>query len=559
MENFLSLGLPEQLFNALEAMKYTAPTPIQAQTIPHALQGQDVLGTAQTGTGKTAAYGIPLISYLLNSENTTALVLTPTRELAMQVLALLTQMLGNKSKIRTALIIGGDSMGRQLNQLAGNPRIIVGTPGRINDHLDRGTLKLNKTGFLVLDETDRMLDMGFGIQLDEIAKFLPKQRQTLMFSATLPDNITNVSTKYLKDAVRVSIGSTISAADTIKQETIRLSEADKYGVLVEQLDTREGTVIIFVKTKIGTEKLADKLRDHGHSVAAIHGDLRQRNREKVIRGFRNKKHRILVATDVAARGLDIPHIECVINHDLPQCEEDFIHRIGRTGRAGSKGIAISLITPQDHSKWRDIHKMMYPGVKLDSSFDDPKGFSSRSRNARAGRSSGGGLRRTEGRSVPRRRGEEGERSSAGSYSSRPNFAAKGGRDQRFDGENTSRRIFGGKEEGSARSFANRSNGKKTERNLRSFGNRTHEEKRFGEEKSSRRGFGEERSSRRGFGEESSPRRSFGGKFEKRRSENGNSSRSGFGIRTAKSENRAPSRPAAHASRKSFSRDRRFGA
>ncbi len=525
MENFQSLGLPEPLFNALAAMKYTAPTPIQAQTIPHALQGQDVLGTAQTGTGKTAAYGIPLISYLLNSENTTALVLTPTRELAMQVLALLNQMLGNKSKIRTALIIGGDPMGRQLNQLAGNPRIIVGTPGRINDHLDRGTLKLSKTGFLVLDETDRMLDMGFGIQLDEIARFLPKQRQTLMFSATLPNNITNISTKYLKDAVRVSIGSTISAADTIKQETIRLSEAEKYGVLVEQLDSREGTVIIFVKTKMGTERLADKLRDHGHSVAAIHGDLRQRNREKVIRGFRNKKHRILVATDVAARGLDIPHIECVINHDLPQCEEDFIHRIGRTGRAGSEGMAISLITPQDHSKWRDIHKMMYPGVKLDSSFDDPKRASRSKNSTRSGRNSGGGFRRSEGRNFNRRL--ETERSSAGSYSSRPDFAARGRRGQRFEEGNTSRRSFGGLEEGSSRSF----------------GNRAFEGRRFGEENSSRR--------------------SFGGKFEKRRSENGNSSgkssRSGFGNRASRNENRSPARPASNGFRKTFSRDRRFGA
>lgn len=603
MENFQSLGLPEPLFNALTAMQYTAPTPIQAQTIPHALQGQDVLGTAQTGTGKTAAYGIPLISYLLNSENTTALVLTPTRELAMQVLALLTQMLGNKSKIRTALIIGGDSMGKQLNQLAGKPRIIVGTPGRLNDHLDRGTLKLDKTGFLVLDETDRMLDMGFGIQLDEIAKFLPKQRQTLMFSATLPSNITNISTKYLKDAVRVSIGSTITAADTIKQETIRLSEAEKYDVLVEQLDSREGTVIVFVKTKMGTEKLADRLRDQGHSVAAIHGDLRQRNREKVIRGFRNKRHRILVATDVAARGLDIPHIECVINHDLPQCEEDFIHRIGRTGRAGSEGIAISLITPQDHSKWRDIHKMMNPGVKLDSSFDDPRG-ASRSRNARGGRNSGGGFRRSEGgsfgarserrsfggrsegRSFDRRR-PEGERSSAGSYSSRPNFGSRDERPQgrKFEGENSSRRSFGGQSDGrrlegnSRSSFGGRSQERRFEGNSQSsFGNRP-QGRRFEGENSSKRSFSGraegarsevrgEGSSRPSFGArperrrsegENSSRRSFGNRSDGRRSENGNSSRPSFGDRSERRESRPPSRPGANASRKTFSRDRRFGA
>jgi superfamily II DNA/RNA helicase len=363
-------------------MQYSVPTPIQAQTIPSALLGQDVLGTAQTGTGKTAAYGIPLIAHLLSSNENRALVLTPTRELAIQVLALLEQMLGRKSSIKTALIIGGDSMTKQLSQLSFKPRLIVGTPGRVNDHLDRGTLKLDTTGFLVLDETDRMLDMGFGIQLEEINKYLPKKRQTLMFSATLPNNIMSMASKYLQNAVRVSIGSTIAAADTIKQEIIRTTEVEKHGILLEQLELRSGACIIFVKTKIATEKLANKLREHGHSADAIHGDLRQRNRERVIRAFRNKKHRILVATDVAARGLDIPHLEHVINFDLPQCEEDFIHRIGRTGRAGVEGSAISLITPQDHLKWRNISKMMNPGVKLDSSFDDPKGSGGRSGNNR---------------------------------------------------------------------------------------------------------------------------------------------------------------------------------
>ena len=250
MENFQSLGLPEALFNALVAMQYNIPTPIQVQTIPSALQGLDVLGTSQTGSGKTAAYGIPLIAHLLNSNDTTALVLTPTRELATQVLASLEQMLGRKGPIRTALIIGGDSMTKQLNQLSIHPRLVVGTPGRINDHLSRGTLKLDRTNFLVLDETDRMLDMGFGIQLEEIAKFLPHKRQTLMFSATLPHNIQALANQYLKNAVRVSVGSTVAAADTIKQEIIRTSELDKHGVLLEQLDLRTGSCIIFVKTKI---------------------------------------------------------------------------------------------------------------------------------------------------------------------------------------------------------------------------------------------------------------------------------------------------------------------
>lgn len=387
MRNFESFGLPSSLLATLKSINYLVPTPIQEQTIPSAIQGKDVLGTAQTGTGKTAAYGIPLIAHLLNDEKNSALVLTPTRELAVQVLSFLHQALGKNSSIKTALIIGGDPINGQLQQLLKRPRLIVGTPGRINDHLKRKSLKLDQTNFLVLDETDRMLDMGFGIQLDEIVKFLPKQRQTLMFSATLPDNILKISNKYLQNAVRISIGSTVKAADTIKQEIIRTSEVEKYGILLTQLEQREGSIIVFVKTKYSTEKLADKLRDNGHSVTAIHGDLRQRNREKVMRGFKSRKYRILVATDIAARGLDISHVECVINHDLPQCEEDFIHRIGRTGRAGSEGTAISLITPQDHIKWRNIMKMMDPSAKLDSSFDEPKsGSKSRDRNQRSGRS-----------------------------------------------------------------------------------------------------------------------------------------------------------------------------
>jgi superfamily II DNA/RNA helicase len=371
MQDFQSLGLPEALLDSLGFMNYSVPTPIQAQTIPAALEGKDVLGTAQTGTGKTAAYGIPLVAYLLNTTGTSALVLTPTRELATQVHAMLVQMLGRKSGINTALIIGGEPMPKQLQQLHSKPRLVVGTPGRLNDHLDRKTLKLDSTSFLVLDETDRMLDMGFGIQLEQIAEFLPAKRQTLMFSATLPKNILSLVQQYTKDAVRVSIGSTIAAADTIKQEIIRISEAEKHDALLAQLELRTGTFVVFVARKTQAEKLANKLRDQGHSADAIHGDLRQRNREKVIRAFRNRKYRILVATDVAARGLDIPHIECVVNFDLPQCEEDFIHRIGRTGRAGAEGSAVSLITPQDHSKWRAICKMMDPSAKIDSSFADP--------------------------------------------------------------------------------------------------------------------------------------------------------------------------------------------
>jgi ATP-dependent RNA helicase DeaD len=356
-QNFSSFGLPAKLLHALERMKFSSPTPIQALAIPLGLQGRDILGSAQTGTGKTAAFGIPLIARMMEDPEAHALVLTPTRELAAQVLATLQQIIPVPD-IKTALLIGGESMPRQLRQLDLRPRLIVGTPGRINDHLVRGSLKLKKTSLLVLDETDRMLDMGFGVQLDKIIAFLPDERQTMMFSATLPNNIINLSRKYLNDPERIAVGSTTQPGVNIKQELVQTSEGDKYKNLMIQLQERTGSIIIFVKTKYGTQRLADKLTRDGHAADAIHGDLQQKKRDRVIQAFRDKKYRILAATDVAARGLDIPHIEHVINYDLPQVPEDYIHRIGRTARAGAAGSAVNLITPADGEKWRAIHRLM---------------------------------------------------------------------------------------------------------------------------------------------------------------------------------------------------------
>jgi len=387
MENFDSFELPESILQSLKSMGFVTPTPIQAQTIPQALNGHDILGTAQTGTGKTGAYGIPLISFLLNSTNETALVLTPTRELAQQVLVMLKQILGKGTSIRSALLIGGEPIMRQLQDLKSKPRLIVGTPGRINDHLIRGSLKLNKTKFLVLDETDRMLDMGFSIQIDEIVEHLPEERQTLMFSATMSPEVTKMTNSYLVDAIKVSIGETNTIVEKIEQKVVKTQESEKYDYLIEQLESSDGTFIVFVKTKYSTEKLADKLRDKGFDADAIHGDLRQRHREKVIRNFRNMKSRILVATDVAARGLDIPHIECVINYDLPQCPEDYIHRIGRTGRAGTEGKAISLISPQDAVKWRNICRLIDPEQKTHK--EERVGGRGEGRSQGRGRNGGG--------------------------------------------------------------------------------------------------------------------------------------------------------------------------
>ena len=361
MTQFSSMGLPEALTNRLTTIGFTEPTPIQSQAIPVALTGKDILGSAQTGTGKTAAFGIPLLAKLLTSDTGSALVLTPTRELAMQVMDALRTMLGEQTQIKTAILIGGAPIQKQLRQLKKNPRIVVGTPGRVNDHLNRGTLSLSATDFLVLDETDRMLDMGFSVQIDAIVEHMPTKRQTLLFSATLPKNILRVADQYLYEPTRIAVSKTTSPTANIKQHMLRVKEADKYDQLLSELKARSGSIIVFVKTKHGSERMAKRIASVGHLSSAIHGDLKQSKRSRIIRDFRQEKYRILVATDVAARGLDIPHIEHVINYDLPQCPEDYIHRIGRTARAGAEGEAMSLVSPSDNKCWHAIDCLINPG------------------------------------------------------------------------------------------------------------------------------------------------------------------------------------------------------
>ncbi len=369
MSNFEQFSLPATLISSLNGLQITTPTPIQGATIPIALAGRDILASAQTGSGKTLAYLIPLVVKLLENPTSCAIVLTPTRELATQVQQCLKGLLGSSAPFQTVLLIGGAPMFKQIDGLRRRPRLIVGTPGRITDHLMRGSLNLKNARFLIVDEADRMLDMGFGIQLDKIAEFLPSERQTLMFSATLPPNIDKLSKKYLTNPERISVDSTHLPAPKIKQEIIRTTNGQKFTQLLEQLGQRQGSVIIFTKTKRGADHLSEELKAYGHSVNAIHGDLSQNRRNSVIRSFRDNMHRILVATDVAARGLDIPHIMHVINYDLPQCAEDYIHRIGRTGRAGAEGNALCLISPGDNSKWNAISRLMNPGQAAEEKRD----------------------------------------------------------------------------------------------------------------------------------------------------------------------------------------------
>ena len=369
MENFNSLNLEKILMDSIAVINFKTPTPIQAQAIPVALEGKDILGTAQTGTGKTAAFGIPLVNFLLKTQKDTALVMTPTRELATQVMQTMTSLIG-RGNLRAALLIGGDSMQKQLRQMQRNKRLIVGTPGRINDHLKRRTLKLHNTTFLVLDESDRMLDMGFAPQINQVLESVPEKHQTLLFSATLANNIVRLAERYLKNPVRISVGSTSTPIDKIKQEILHVKDGDKYNQLIKEIYNRQGAILIFVKTRRNAEKMVKRLKYDSHDADAIHGNLRQNKRDKVIKAFRNGHFRILVGTDVASRGLDIPAIKHVINFDLPQLPEDFIHRIGRTARAGAEGSALSFIGSDDRSKWNAIQRLIDPNFKQEKNSGD---------------------------------------------------------------------------------------------------------------------------------------------------------------------------------------------
>ena len=363
MENFTSLKIENTLKHSLSKMNFLKPTPIQGLAIPVALEGKDILGTAQTGTGKTLAFSIPLVNKLILDKNAVALVMCPTRELATQVMEAIKSLISDRINIRTALLIGGESMQKQLRQLGKRSRIIVGTPGRINDHLKRKSLNLSATKYLVLDETDRMLDMGFTPQIEMVLKFVPKNHQTLLFSATLPQNIKRISEKYLDKPERITTGATSIPIAKIKQESIQVFRENKYDELIDQFLSRKGSILVFVKTKRGADKMVKRLKEEGHSADAIHGDLRQSKRDRVIKSFRKGLKRILVATDVAARGLDIPLIQHVINYDLPQIPEDYVHRIGRTARAGSYGSALTFLTSDDRSMWNSINRLIDPNFK----------------------------------------------------------------------------------------------------------------------------------------------------------------------------------------------------
>jgi superfamily II DNA/RNA helicase len=360
MMTFNDFALPEALQHKLDALGFDKPTPVQERAIPAALEQRDILGSAQTGTGKTAAFAIPLLTKIMNHADVYGIIVTPTRELALQVDEQIRAFLSAKSKIRSVVLIGGASIDRQIQALAKRPKIIVGTPGRIIDHLERKSLDLAGFNYVVLDETDRMLDMGFSAPIAEIFSHVAEERQTLLFSATLPKNIQKVSAQYLQNPVRIEMGQVNSVGDNIVQSTQFVSKEGKFEMLVDALRDHDQSAIVFMNSKFATEKMAKRLKSAGITAEAIHGDLRQSKRERVISNLRDNKFRVLVATDVAARGIDVPHIHQVINFDLPRQTEDYIHRIGRTGRNGAQGIALNLATRDDMEKLNEIERLINP-------------------------------------------------------------------------------------------------------------------------------------------------------------------------------------------------------
>ncbi|MFH1740009.1 MAG: DEAD/DEAH box helicase [bacterium] len=359
---FGGLGIAPGLLVAIARLKFTEPTPIQRRAIPIGLKGKDLIAIAQTGTGKTLAFGIPMVQHLARLKGR-GLVLLPTRELAIQVSESL-QSVGRDLGFRAAVLIGGAPEGPQKRALEKDPRVIIATPGRLLDFLERRILKLTDVQILVLDEADRMLDMGFAPQLTRILQVLPNKRQTMLFSATIPPAILGLARQYMKLPINIEIAPSGTAAENIVQEVFFIEKEAKSRLLEVLLAEYHGPVLVFTRTKHGARKLTRNVRAIGHSVAEIHSDRSLGQRRDALEGFKSGKYRVMVATDVAARGIDVVGIELVVNYDLPTNTQDYVHRIGRTARAGMAGRAISFATFDQRNDIRDIERLIRTGLSI---------------------------------------------------------------------------------------------------------------------------------------------------------------------------------------------------
>lgn len=371
MTTFKSLALSTPILRALNDQNYTSPTPIQSQAIPIALRGQDLMGIAQTGTGKTAAFAIPILEQMLKSQNTSqgkrniqSLIVTPTRELAIQIKESFDDY-AKYTNLKIAVIFGGVSQGSQTQELKRGVDILIATPGRLLDLMNQGFISLDTIKYFVLDEADRMLDMGFIHDIKRIIKALPRNRQSLFFSATMPDNIIKLSREILHNPQKVAVTPVSSTTETIQQYLYMTNKSDKNALLLNILKNPEmSQVLLFTRTKHGSNRIVKNLHKKKIDAAAIHGDKTQNQRQRALANFKEGKIRVLVATDIAARGIDIDKLRHVINFDIPNESETYVHRIGRCGRAGEEGIAISLCEPEENAYIRGIEKLIKQPIEI---------------------------------------------------------------------------------------------------------------------------------------------------------------------------------------------------
>lgn len=369
-DSFYGLGIAPKILETLDKLAFKVPTPIQHKAIPSAINGIDVIGVAQTGTGKTLAFAVPSIQRLAQ-EKGRCLVLVPTRELAIQVDETF-RKIAPVFGMRTAVLIGGASMHNQIQDLRKGPRILIATPGRLVDHIEQGTVILADVRILVLDEADRMLDMGFLPQIERILKYVPRSRQTMLFSATIPQEILRIATSHMKLPVHVEVAPSGTTAEGVTQEVFIVSREAKKTLLGKILAQYQGSVLLFTRTKIGARKVTRILRQMGQNAAEIHSDRSLSQRREALDGFKAGKYRVLVATDIAARGIDVKGIELVINYDLPEDAENYVHRIGRTARAGREGRAISFATPDQGPDVKNIEKLIKSPLPISEHPELPK-------------------------------------------------------------------------------------------------------------------------------------------------------------------------------------------
>lgn len=429
---FSDLGIAKNLLAILNKNGFEIPTPIQHQVIPGALEGKDVVGIAQTGTGKTLAFGIPMIQRIAVSKGH-GLVIVPTRELALQVEESLNKV-GAPLGLRTTVVIGGVNQNPQIRALKKKPHIVIATPGRLVDLVDQGHYSLKQVTVVTLDEADRMLDVGFLPQIKKVLKTIPPERQTMLFSATMPKSISSLASAFMKIPLRIEIAPQGTSSKNVEQEVFVVRKNDKLRLLESLLEEyKDSTTLVFSRTKYGAKKIARKIRAMGHTATEIHGNRSQSQRQKALDGFTNGAFRVMVATDIAARGIDVQHITLVINFDLPDNSEDYVHRIGRTGRAGRSGKAISFVTPSQKADVRKIEKLIRKSLPVlalpelpPERVPQPQEHKERSEN---GSRRNGRRRSNGGRNSGGRRGRDGERRGRRS-GSRPATSGRGSRGRR---------------------------------------------------------------------------------------------------------------------------------